>query len=221
MALLRVSLGFASAADHVLEETAGAVLGGLYANAGVYPAPTVAKADLQSALTAFTDTIAAASQGGTQTTAARDQARGALILLLRQLALYVQTVIQGNVSYGLAELLLSGFDAVSTNRTQQPLATPSITRIDNTGAGELTLRASAIPNARAYKAQYQTLPNKAIAALADDPPGPWTSAGLFSSTRGLAVTGLTPGQLYNFRLKAIGGLTVESDWSDTVSHMSL
>ncbi|MBV9656930.1 MAG: fibronectin type III domain-containing protein [Verrucomicrobia bacterium] len=221
MALLRVSLGFASAADHVLEETAGAVLGGLYANATIYPHPPVTSAALQQALTAFTDSIAAASQGGTQATAARDQARDALILPLRQLALYIQSVIQSNAAFGLAELLLSGFDAVSTNRAQSPLDTPSITRIDNTGAGQLTLRVGAIANARNYAVQYQTLPNPAIPALASQPPGPWTSAGMFNSTRGMTVSGLVAGQLYNFQVQAIGGSTGASDWSDPVSHMSL
>ena len=51
MAQLRVLLGFANAADHVLEETAGSVLDpskGIYGNATIYPAPPVTKADLQT-----------------------------------------------------------------------------------------------------------------------------------------------------------------------------
>ena len=213
MAQLRVLLGFANAADHDLEETAGAVLDskkGLYANPTIYATPPVTQADLQAALDAFNKAIGALAQGGTQSTAARDQARAALITLLRQLALYVQTTIQDNPAYGLAELLLSGFDAVSTNRAQAPLGPPAIFRIENTGDGQLTLRLTAVANAKMYEVQ------KKVATDADFVPG-----GLFASTRGMDVTGLTPGVLYTFRVRALGGSTGASEWSDPVSHRSL
>ncbi|MEP6821843.1 MAG: fibronectin type III domain-containing protein [Chthoniobacterales bacterium] len=42
-----------------------------------------------------------------------------------------------------------------------------------------------------------------------------------SSTREMVVSGLTPGQMYNFQVRAMGGSTGQSDWSDAVSHMSL
>ncbi|MDQ2924559.1 MAG: hypothetical protein M3R43_03240 [Acidobacteriota bacterium] len=131
MALLRVLIGFATAPDHALEETALAVLDpvkGLYANAQIYATPPVAKTVLQASLKAFTDAIGALAQGGTQSTAAKDQARAALVVVLRQLALYVQEIIQDNAAYGLAELLLSGFDAVSSNRTQTPPLFPPSSR---------------------------------------------------------------------------------------------
>jgi hypothetical protein len=55
----RVLLGFSSMSDHEVEETAGAVLAGLYANATIYPTPPVTQAVLQGKLTAFTDAMAA------------------------------------------------------------------------------------------------------------------------------------------------------------------
>lgn len=213
MALLRVLIGFANAPDHALEETALSVLDpvkGLYANPQIYGTPPVSKADLAAALKVFTDAIGALAQGGSQSTAAKDQARGALVLLLRQLALYVQQIIQDNAAYGLAELLLSGFDAVSTNRAQTPLAVPSITSIDNTGEGSLTLRVKASPNARMYEVQKKA-----------DGDADFSPAGMFASTRGMEVTGLTPGARYTFRVRALGGSTGASDWSDPVSHRSL
>ena len=213
MAQLRVLLGFASAADHVIEETTGAVLDptkGLYANAAIYDKPPVTQANLQAALEAFNKAIGALAQGGTQSTAARDQARDALITLLRQLALYVQQTIQDNPAYGLAELLLSGFDAVSTNRAQAPLGPPAIFRIENTGDGQLTLRLTAVANAKMYEVQ------KKVATDAD-----FVAAGLFASTRGMKITGLTAGVLYTFRVRALGGSTGASEWSDAVSHRSL
>jgi catechol 2,3-dioxygenase-like lactoylglutathione lyase family enzyme len=170
---------------------------------GVGGPPVLAPA-LQAALKDFTDAIAAQAQGGTAATAAKNQAAQTLIGLLRQLALYVQTTIQSNPAYGLAELLSSGFDAASTSRAQTPLDTPSINGIDNSGTGQLTLRVTPISNARLYKAQSQTAPNAATGA---DAVGEWTSAGMYQSTRGMVVTGLIPGGTYNFRVRAVGGST--------------
>ena len=217
MALLRVLFGFASAPDHELEETAGHVLTSLYGNE-IYPNPPIGVTDLQAALKNFTDAIAAQAQGGTAATAAKNQAAQTLIGLLRQLALYVQTTIQSNPAYGLAELLSSGFDAASTSRAQVPLDTPSIVGIDNSGTGQLTLRVTPVANSRLYEAQSQTMPNAATGAGA---LGEWVSAGMYQSTRGMAVTGLVPGQTYNFRVRAIGGSTGHSEWSNPVGHMSL
>ena len=100
MALLRVLLDFTHSNDHGLEETTGHVLGGLYANPAIYSDPPVKQADLQAGLDAFTQAGAAQKQGGTAATAIKEQARDALIALLRKLALYVQQTIQNNPAYG-------------------------------------------------------------------------------------------------------------------------
>ncbi len=205
----RVLTGFANASDHDIEELAGAVSAQLYGNP-TFPDPPVTQVNLQAGLTAFTDALAAQSQGGTQATAAKEQTRLAFIGLLRQLALFVGTVLLAQPGYGLAELLSSGFDAVSTNRELQPLDPPSIVGIDNSGEGPLTLRIGPVANARQYEVQFQ-------AAGATD----WTSAGMYNSTRGMTVHDLTPGTMYTFRVRALGGSTGQSDWSDPVSHRSL
>ena len=212
MIYLRVLLSYTTASDHKVEETTGHVLTNLYGNAN-YPNPPVDTKTLQAGLTTFTDAIAAQKQGGTAATAAKNQARVALIALLRQLAMYVQTTVQANPAFGLAELLGSGFDAASTSRARHPLATPTIIKISNTGAAQLTLRAKGSANARTYEAQYQIIDK--------DGPGEWIDAGLFSSTRGMTITGLTPGTLYSFQVRAVGGSLGYSQWSDAVSHRSL
>ncbi|MFO1481723.1 MAG: fibronectin type III domain-containing protein [Verrucomicrobiaceae bacterium] len=53
------------------------------------------------------------------------------------------------------------------------------------------------------------------------PPGPYQSGGLFTNSRSMAINGLTPGGNYQFQVRAVGGSTGYSDWSDPVSHMSL
>ena len=209
MAQLRVYLGFTNAPDHTLEETTLAVLDNLYGNPA-FPNPPVSKVDLQAALKGFTDAIAAQAQGGTAATAAKNNARDALIALLRQLAAYVQEKCGNN----LAVLLSSGFEAVSTNRARTPLEKPSILDILNGNTGQLLTTVGPVANAKCYEGRY-------AAIGAGGAPGPWQSAGLYTNSRSMPVNGLTPGTMYTFQFRAVGGSTGYSDWSDAVSHMSL
>ena len=42
-----------------------------------------------------------------------------------------------------------------------------------------------------------------------------------TNSRSMPLNGLTPGTQYQVQVRAIGGSTGYSDWSDTVSHMSM
>ncbi|MCX6901668.1 MAG: fibronectin type III domain-containing protein [Verrucomicrobia bacterium] len=209
MAHLRVLLGFTDAADHALEERAGAVIDGLYGNAA-YPTPPVTKVALQTALTDFTAAIAAQVQGGSAATAEKNNKRDALIGLLRQLASYVQE----NCNNDLATLLASGFEAVSANNASQPLAKPAIVSVDNGNSGQLLVKVKAIANARCYEVRY------AIVG-AGGTLGPWQNGGMFTNSRAMPLNGLTAGTTYEAQVRAIGGSTGYSDWSDPSSHMSM
>ncbi len=206
---LRVLLDFAGIPDSSLDEFAGTVITGLTGNPA-YPTPPVTVADLQTQLTAFSESLIAHAQGGTAATAAKNAARAAVVDSLRQNALYVQTKCN-NV---LATLLSSGFQAASTNHAQSPLAQPVIQDLVNGNSGELVARVKPVTNARAYEARYAVIGDGGT-------PGPWQSGGLFTSTRNLTVVGLTPGTTYVVEIRAIGGSTGYSDWSNAVSHMSL
>ncbi len=209
MPQLRVLLGFASAPDNGLDELAGAVLQKLYGNAA-YPTPPVTSAALTTAKNDFSAAVAAANLGGPGDTAVKDNKRATLVGLLRALAGYVQEK-HGN---DLAVLLSSGFDAVSTNRASSPLDAPSIKDILNGNSGQLVLRVTVIPNAKCYEIRHALI-------AANGAPGAWQSAGLFTNSRSMSVEGLTPGSNYQFQVRAVGGSTGYSDWSDAVSHMSL
>lgn len=208
MSQLRVLLGFAHAADHVLEETALAVINNLYGHPA-YPTPPVTKVNLQAALDAFTAAMGAQAQGGTAATADKNDKGDTLIGLLRQLAAYVQA----NCGGVLATLLESGFEAVSTSRAQAALAKPQITRIDNGNSGQLIVRVRPVANARSYEARYAVVTNGQM--------GAYQSAGIYTQSRNMAVGGLTPGSEYSMQVRAVGGSTGYSDWSDAVSHRSL
>ena len=50
-------------------------------------------------------------------------------------------------------------------------------------------------------------------------PSPWQNAGLFTNSRSMTINDLTPGTTYAFQVRAVGGSTGYTDWSDPVAHM--
>lgn len=209
MPKLRVSLAFAGASEHELEERAQAVSEGLYGVAA-FADPPVTKAALDAALAAFSASIAAAQQGGPADTADKNNKQVALIDLLYLLADHVDDH-HGN---DLALLLSSGFEAVSTNRAQSPLPQATIKDVLPGNSTEMILRVERINNAVIYEAQYALL-------NAEGTPGPWQDADPSTKSQRILVTGLVPGQRYQFRVRAVGGSTGYGDWSDVVIKMAV
>lgn len=211
---LRVLLGFTSSSDPSVLERGQAVHDSLYTSplwAGPpNPVIPVTALALDGSMAAFSSAMAAAALGGPADTADKNAKRDALITLLRQLAGYVQE----NHGNDLAKLLASGFEAVSTNHASVQLETPTIKDILNGMSCQLIVRVGRIKNAKAYEVRYALIaPGGAL--------GPWLSGGLHTSSRSMPVGGLTPGGNYQFQVRAVGGSTGYSDWSDPVSHMSL
>ena len=122
--------------------------------------------------------------------------------------------MQDKCGNDLATLLSSGFEAVSTSRASTPLDAPTIRDILNGNTGQLILRATPIANTKCYEVRFAPIG-------AGGAPGPWQSGGLFTNSRSMPTNALTPGTNYSFQVRAVGGSTGYSDWSDPVSHMSL
>jgi hypothetical protein len=203
MAIYHVSLGFAQLPDADLDAFTENVIASMTGNPA-FPTPIVPMADLETAGTNFKDALAATVQGGTLATANKDAARAALVALLRQEANYVQGIANNNQS----TLLSSGFDSVTTSNTQSPLDTPTILTILNGTSGQLTLRVEPVHNARAYEVRKSSA------------PGVWQPAATSTQARRVVVPDLTPGTNYTFQVRAVGGSTGFSGWSDPVSHMA-
>jgi hypothetical protein len=91
---------------------------------------------------------------------------------------------------------------------------PAIRDILNGNSGQFILRVSAIPNARAYEVRHAAIGTGGT-------PGPRQNGGLFTNSRSMPINGLAPGTNYTFQIRAIGGSTGYSDWSDPVGHMSM
>lgn len=168
-----------------------------------FPNPLVPLATLSGLQSDFEQKMLASAIGGKITTVIKNEARVALKDALRREGIYVQ-----GVSLNLSMLLSSGYSAASQNRAQTQLLKPLILKILNEGGGQLTLRVSSIANARSYQVQIQV------------GNGNWQDGGVFPKARRMAVVNLTPGTLYNIRVRAIGGSTGAGDWSDPVSRMA-
>jgi hypothetical protein len=204
MAIIHVSLAFAQLPDAALDEFTGQVIAGLTGNAA-FPTPAVSLTALTAAKKAFEDALDAMTNGGKEATAVKEAKRDSLVNLLRQEANYVQ----GACNNDLATLLSSGFEATSTNTAQSPLTKPNILDILNEASTQLVVRCKPVDNAHAYEAQIKNGANEFV------------PAGTFTQARRIVLTGLTPGQTYTVQIRAVGGSTGYSDWSDPVSHMAM
>ncbi|MCP5532474.1 MAG: fibronectin type III domain-containing protein [Akkermansiaceae bacterium] len=195
--------------DAKVTESTQAVLVNLYGNPA-YATPVVTQVDLEAKLQAMQDAIGLQAQGGTAATAAKNARKAELLEMLDKLALYVQGASGGDLEV----LLSSGFRAASQNRASVPLTKPVVKRLRYGMTGESRLALVPVTNARCYECR--------VAEVMDDGvPGPWVIQGPFNSSQKIDVTGLTPGRVYIFQIRAFGGSTGSSDWSDPVSHRSL
>jgi hypothetical protein len=129
-------------------------------------------------------------------------------VLLRRLRHYVDE----NCGNDLSVLLSSGFQAAVTTRVRLPLANPSILNLGLGNSTELVLKVTPIAHAKCYEVRMAVVG-------AGNTPGPWQSAGLFTNSRSMTINGLTPGTTYMFQVRAVGGSTRYSDWSNPVSRM--
>jgi hypothetical protein len=169
-----------------------------------FPTVDPALSVITAALAAFRNAVNTMKQGGTQATKARDAARNALIALLRALVLDIQKQSQGDP----VKMLSSGFDIYTNSNAQYELDQPVIIGIENGASGQVILHVTPLDGARCYEIQFC------------GPDGVWKSAPSCSQARTIPVPGLTPGLMYQFRVRGVGGATGFSDWSDPVSHMA-
>ena len=198
----RVALYFATYTDSELNSFAILVIVCLKNNA-LFPNLPLTIAALTALQVAFQNASAASAHGGTVLTELKKEAREALVSALRQIAGYIQSLALPNVS----DILSSGYDVINTNNTQSPLIQPVFT-LDNSMPGQLNVYLQAVPYAKAYQVQY------CIGTAA------WQEAGIYPNTKGIVLTNLTSGTVYNVRIRAIGGSTQYGPWSATVSLMS-
>jgi hypothetical protein len=204
---IRIADGLRSQSAEKLIATAGAIITGLTGNPS-FPSPPVDLKTVQKAVDDLSAALAAQPNRGPAATAEKRDKQEALVGLLRRLRRYVEDHCGDDLSV----LLSSGFQAAVATRVRSPLANPSILNIRFGNSAELVLKVTPIAHARCYEVRF--------AAVGEgNTPGPWQSAGMFTNSRSMTIGGLTPGTTYMFQVRAIGGSTRYSDWSNPVSRM--
>jgi hypothetical protein len=109
----------------------------------------------------------------------------------------------------LAVLLSSGFEAQSTNRTSVPLLRPIGLALKNGSSGELVGSVGPVKNCNMYEGRIKL------------DPGDWLPSVFTGDSQHISFAGLTPGKTYTAQVRALGGSTGQSDWSDPSSHMAI
>jgi hypothetical protein len=204
MAQLRVSLGFAKLPDKELDNFTKTIKDQMTGNA-TYPTPPVTLANLETARADFEQKISDATTGGPPDTAAKNNQRQVLLGMLRQIAAYVQI----NCNNDMAVLLSSGFQAASTNRTQTPLDQPIELVIENGVSGQLVASVKPVKNTSLYEGRVKGA------------TGDWLPSVFTGDSQHIEFNALTPGQNYTAQVRALGGSTGQSDWSDPSTHMCM
>jgi len=153
---------------------------------------------------AYQDAMNAAAVGGAKDTAAMLEARDALVMALRQIAAYIQSL---NLTE--SQVLTSGFDVVVWSKTKITLVAPTGISLDNSITTQLGVSLQAVAGAKAYHVQYSADGGKT-----------WLDVGIWPNTKGIVIQNLTPGTVYGVRIRAIGGSTQYGPWSAPVSLMA-
>jgi len=201
--VVRIALTFASFTNSQLQNRLVLLLACLKNNA-LFPNLPVAYADFEALVTAYQAKLAAAAVGGKIDTAAFNEARDEVIVAMRKIAGYIQSLGLTNAS----DVLSSGFDIISPGKNpQQPLTQPQFT-LDNTVPGRLGINLPAVQYAKAYHVQYST----GTGAMID--------LGIFPNTRNMFIPNTVAGTVYSVRIQAIGGSTQYSPWSSVMTLMS-
>ncbi|KAA9037254.1 fibronectin type III domain-containing protein [Ginsengibacter hankyongi] len=155
-----------------------------------FPTPTPPLADINTAIGIYAELLQAAAGRDKVQVVMKNLSKQNLLLLLSQLADYVNLTAQG------AEDLLakSGF---TLNKVPEPVALDApgyVVLLDGGGSGELTFKFRRVKGASSYLYQYTS-----DASLANES---WVS--IPATTTSYTFTGLTSGTTYYCRVVAVG-----------------
>ena len=160
---------------------------------------------LDTANDVLEDAIANQPTGGPPATALQEEKRVAVGNLLRKLAIHCQE----NCNNDPAVFLTSGFQQADTSRTSSPLPKANLNSVTNGATTQIILQADPMDNATGWEARWSV------------DGGPFQHAENLGAKRKMTVINLIPGKLYTFQMRAQGGSTGFSDWSDPVQHMCM
>jgi hypothetical protein len=194
----KILIDFVNYTDAVLVQFVQAVILALTGNPNfATPQPTIAV--LTAALDDFQAAISDAEMGGPTERAIREQKRDALIILLRQLALYIQMVSGGDV----AMMLSSAMNVSKLPSPVGPLPKPNKFVVSPYRKGMLTLSLERIIGANTYLYQYRLVTEMV-----------WQN--YLSNRSKIILTGLESGKEYVCRVLPSGASDIKV-YSDEVN----
>lgn len=202
---IRVSLAFAKLPDNTLITFSRNVHTLIYTVPAFSAIPVTAVA-METAIVEFSEAKAAQPSGGKAATAEKNNKREALLTIMKEVALYAQMASKND----LATLLSSGYEAVSNNRARLPLPKPTLLRIVPGMTGQALVTLSTESNVRGCELKVAEVDEQGT-------PGPFRPVIFSTSSRNIAVDDLTPGKVYAYIGRSLGGSTTYSDWSDQVT----
>jgi len=204
----KVSIDFSTGkfADGPLANKASAIADKMDGNPN-FATPLPPVKDLRTAISDYLSALAKVEFGSREDTVIKNNMRAALIVVLKQLAAYVQTTSDGDE----AIILSSGFDVNKRPSTVGELAKPeNLTVKPGTNKGTMVLMCDVVDYANFYEFSYRELP-----AAADTL---WIQK--TSTKRKLQIDGLTSGKQYAFRVAGAGSYPTRV-WSEEVQSFVL
>jgi hypothetical protein len=181
-----------------LIDKAQTVIDSLTGNTNI-PTPQPTPAALQTAVDDLTSANTAANTGGKEEKVLRDQKRDALIALLKQEAVYVTMIANGDT----AIMLSAGFDISKIPSPIGPLPKPAKFVVSSPQKGWLQASLEAINGAKNYQYEYKKVGDTE-----------WTVVP--STKRRLVLQGLESAKEYLMRVLPIGA-SEERAYSDVIS----
>ena len=169
--------------------------------------PTVDLSLLKAGADRLASLIAAASYGDSRVVTERDQVRGDIHLMLRQLAHYVEA----QCPYDRATAESSGFDLMPSSAAARSMLPPRITRIDHRQTGQLHVRYTTVGRG-ATKYEVRS------AKKGTPDPDSWPIRTLPNAKDGALFDSLTPGVVYTFQVRVFSS-NGPTDWSPAVDKM--
>jgi hypothetical protein len=159
---------------------------------------------LQKDLETFSRAIVESLDGSKKVITEKAKLRQEVIKWLRLLGHYVVATSEDP-----AAVTSSGFQVAAVTRgTPQPLPVPSIRYIDHGASGQLLVMINGVAKARSYEIRY--------AAVTGGTVGSWAVQATTTVRSATPISGLTPGSMYTFEVRALGRLGF-TDWSDSAN----
>jgi hypothetical protein len=151
------------------------------------PAPPVDQATMKAANDTLQASIAAAATGSKPAITAQSHAKEAVVLILDQLASYVQANSKGDMN----AFMSSGFTPVSSAKTKTPPVSEAIKKIvPGANSGQMNVTLMKFPGASSYELRWGTPgPGGAL-------PTAWTMIPVTSIRSAVTISNLTPATTY-------------------------